>query len=35
MLGGETKPTMNWVWTLAYEGNKKFLDGMNWKSSIH
>jgi hypothetical protein len=35
MLDGETKPTMNWVWVLAYKGNKKFLDGPSWKCSIN
>jgi hypothetical protein len=34
MLGGETIQAMTWAWASSYKGNIKFLDGLNYKSSI-
>jgi len=31
MLGGEIMEAMTWASTLTYEGNMKFLDGLNCK----
>jgi hypothetical protein len=34
MLGGEIMEAMTWTSTSTYNGNMKFLDGLNCKSFI-
>ncbi len=34
MLGGEIMEAMTWASTSTYEGNRKFQDGLSYKSSI-
>jgi hypothetical protein len=34
MLGGEIMEAMTWALAPTYKGNRKFLDGLNSKSSI-
>jgi hypothetical protein len=34
MLGGEIMKAMTWASALTYNGNRKFQDGLNYKSSV-
>jgi hypothetical protein len=34
LLGGKIMEAMTWASTLTYEGNKKFLNGLNYKSFV-
>jgi hypothetical protein len=34
MIGGDNMQTMAWALASAYEGNKKFMEGLSWKSFV-